>query len=182
MPTPLQPWLDADCPDPDEPLRRTRRSGDAGFTLIEVLVVMLIMVILMGLVIGKLSGSKRSTYAKSAIAAALTYGDAVDAYMADHGQRVPKPNTSAWPALRWGPVDQMLAGPAGGAKPYLRTIPEHVESGLVSFESPSPNAQAHIDYQARANGQYVLRVTVHGRPSATCVVTNAPAPNMKRCT
>lgn len=158
----------------------------------ELAIVALIIAILLAMSVSMFRGSKRQTQHKAAQAAATTYAEAIEAYMADNGQVAPVMGSAAWPAATreqriGGPVDSMLLQ-GGKPKPYLpRAAPEAVADGLVDLVAGSAAAsagtQAVIRYSS-SGGTYTLRVEMSaGSDKPPCVVTNAPAPpaGVSRC-
>lgn len=155
-----------------------RQRDERAFTLVELIVALLIIAILLGLAITQLRGSKQTTYFKTASAVALTYSDAIEAYMADNGQRVPRPGVAGeWPNVKQGPVDALRLAPGGGKRPYLRSVPEPVSSGLVrvfgSSGTGSPRATVTLQTPGgAASGTYRLVVSTTTAPILRCVVSN----------
>ncbi len=202
-----------------------RNRREAGFSLIEILVVMIIITIMMSIVVVTFSKSRKTAEYKSAIAAANQYRDALEAFRSDHGNEFPKigPTETEWPGnpaaptktdttpiktahkrfLR-GPRNELLEdnmSPADGKRPYMRRIPEPVQSGLIPFFTSNAlmtNATAaakvdamitrptaiivYVENQPKA-GQYAFQVmTLKGKGGAaefdeslSCIISNAPA-------
>jgi prepilin-type N-terminal cleavage/methylation domain-containing protein len=162
------------------------RTREQGFTLIEIGVVMLIIAIMIAMSVIHFRGAKRATQYKTAQAAATTYAEAIEAYMADNGQQAPVMGSAAWPTGSredriGGPVDSMLLE-GGKPKRYMpRAAPEAVSDGMVDLVaaggSPAGSAPAVIRYTS-AGGTYTLRVEMTEGADSTppCVVTNAPNP------
>jgi prepilin-type N-terminal cleavage/methylation domain-containing protein len=148
-----------------------------GFTLVEIIVVIIIMLVLMGLMVTKFQSSREATYRKAAIAVALSYKDAIDAYMADNGQKPPRIGQAEWPNTTRGPVDRMLRGPSGGFQAYMKSVPEQVSDGLVSFQGSPTTARADVSYRTSGPGQYTLTVTPKANPSRRCDIGNGPTTN-----
>lgn len=157
--------------------------------MLEVVVVMTIIAILLGAMVSTFRGSKRSAHFKLASAAAASYADGIEAYMADNGQVPPVLGGAEWPAatMKRGPVNLMLLQ-NGQPRPYLARSPEAVEDGIVGIgASPAGGAavRAFITYSV-SGAQYSLLVetTATGSdPVLRCVVTNAaqtPA-GVQRC-
>lgn len=158
--------------------------------MVEILVVLLIMGIIMAMIISTFRGTKKSTFSKTAQATAFSYQEAVDAYMADNGQRAPVVGSPAWPVADRGPVDPMFSN-----KPYMRQVPEHVSGGLVDFktdrEQVMRGAQAVIEYKIDPTNPalYTFKLWViqgeanSGEPQLECVVTNRGQlePSEKKC-
>lgn len=132
-------------------------------------------------------GSKTATYFKSGTAVAASYADAIEAYMADNGQRFPMPGSEAWPtnnerSFNQGPRDPMRTLSDGRTlRPYMRSIPEAVSGGSVQIiapgQTPKQSAQVAIDIMGNANSaEYKLRVrTLRGDEASrmVCVYTNS---------
>ncbi|MBC7644368.1 MAG: prepilin-type N-terminal cleavage/methylation domain-containing protein [Thermoleophilia bacterium] len=159
-----------------------------GFTLVELLVVLVIIAILMAVAVMSFTGAKKTSYHRNAIAAAESYRDAVDAYMADNGNVAPALGSAAWSAASAGPVDALVQN-----KPYIRTTPEAISDGNVSIGAPggraAPGTRAFIAYTS-SGSTYSFRVSAvavgTSTPLATgpaCVITNAamPAGGAKAC-
>ena len=163
-----------------------------GFTLVELSSVVFIIAILMVMSLTMFRSSKRATQHKTAQAAATTYAEAIEAYMADNGQQAPTIGSAAWPA---GSRDQRIAGPVdammlqnGAPKRYMpRAAPEAVSDGLVDLVAgsgaPTGSPAAVIRYSS-AGGRYTLQVEmVEAGSTPPCVVTNNPSPpaGVARC-
>lgn len=192
VPMPITPPLThaqtAPCSGADA-CARPRRS-ERGFSLIELIVVGLIIAILLGVIISTFRGSKKATYAKAGQVSAYAYQDAVEAYMADNGQRAPHiGDKTQWHVdADRGPIDPQFSN-----KTYMRTIPEQVRAGMVDLvvkgEKNNPSAQAIIEYTAEdgAPGLYSFHVWVaqgdDGVRHLQCVLTNRAQlqPGEKRC-
>lgn len=169
------------------------RSRERAFTMIELGIVMFIIAIMIAMSVIMFRGAKRTTQYKTAQAAATTYAEAIEAYMADNGQQAPTMGSAAWPAASreqriGGPVDSMLLQ-GGQPKRYMpRAAPEAVSDGLVDLVAgggaPAGGAPAVIRYTS-AGGTYTLRVEMSTPSSKTpvCVVTNAASPpaGVQRC-
>ncbi len=175
MPPPLTMPLPANAARPRRP--------EAGFTLIEMMVVLLIVVVLIALAVSSMRGAKRTGLFRASQAAAHSYAEAVESYMADNGQTPPVLGGPDWPAEPWtvrigGPRDPMLQN-----KRYLSSAaPEAVSDGRVDLISatgagstPIPEAQATITY-ARTPSNYTFTVRTlgeSGAPVLSCVITNS---------
>lgn len=157
----------------------TPAERERGFTLVELLIVMLIIGIILATLISTFRGSKKATYAKAGQVSAFNYQDAVEAYMADNGQRAPVMGEEReWPVIDAGPIDPQFTN-----KPYMRTVPEHVKGGMVDIvragEPWEPNAQTIIEYTAGdgAPGYYTFQIWVREGGAETkknlaCIITN----------
>jgi prepilin-type N-terminal cleavage/methylation domain-containing protein len=159
MPSPMpQPRSDI-----HRPVRATRAhacSPDAAFTLVEVLIAMVIMAILFSAALAMNKSTKTATEGQRGVSVARAYGDAIDAFARDHGNRAPIPGTSDWPAsnpptgqtvdtqppLARGPVD---VGEA--SRPYLDQVPDPVASGLVIVASPQVSGSAETGHDAKVS-------------------------------
>lgn len=150
-------------------------------------VVAVIIVLLLGVVIMSFRAPTRTATYMAAQAAASTYSQAIEAYMADHGQTPPQLSTAQWPTATraeriGGPRDAMPRTPDGQTKRYMPgTAPGAVEDGVVDLVgdggTPSATARAVITYRATA-GTYELRVQTVAEPGEQvlrCVITNAAA-------
>lgn len=172
---------------------RVPRASERAFTLVEMSVVVLIIAIMIAMSMMYFGGAKRTTQYKTAQAAATTYAEAIEAYMADNGQQAPVMGQAAWPTASRddriaGPVDAMMLQ-GSKAKRYMpRAAPEAVSDGLVDIvagsAAPSGAPAAVIRYTS-SGGTYTLRVELTSPVGETppCVVTNAPAPpaGVQRC-
>jgi prepilin-type N-terminal cleavage/methylation domain-containing protein len=157
--------------------RARSRRGEQGYTLIEMLVVILIIAIILAMLISTFRGTKKTTFSKTAQATAFAYQQAIDAYMADNGQRAPVVGQTEWPVQDRGPVDPMFS-----SKPYMKSTPEHVSGGMVDFKTPNQqidyNAEAVVNYIIDPSnpGLYTLEVWVlqgsDGSKQLDCIVTN----------
>jgi prepilin-type N-terminal cleavage/methylation domain-containing protein len=176
---------------PEVPARDER-----GLTIVEMLVVLLIIAILMAAMLYAFRGSKQTTYYKAAIAAAQSYSDGIEAFMADNGQTPPRLGTTDWPNANRakrvaGPVNSMLVDAATHQpKTYMRAGSlDAIQNGTVDFgtskASAPATARAYITYQVVGSD---YRLVVETLPSSggkilQCVVTNAASlpTGMKRC-
>jgi type II secretory pathway pseudopilin PulG len=149
-------------------------------------IVVAIMVIILSIATLKFTGAKRATNFRVAASAAISYADAVEAYMADNGQVPPAIGGPGWPAgsrddrIR-GPVNAMLVE-GGRPKPYMKGVPEPVGDGVVdmgtSRGSAAPDSRAYVTYTVTGNEYRFLVETIpvdSGDPVLRCVVSNAAA-------
>lgn len=135
----------------EHPARRralSRGRPDNGFTLVEMTVVIVIMAIMFAIVIPQYTGGKRVSRMRQATAATRAYGDAINAFILDHGNVTPRMgNADEWPKpLRDGPISVIGQGAAGKTtKPYLHGgPPENMTSGgpkqaRIVSDPASPN-------------------------------------------
>lgn len=154
---------------------------EAGFTLIELVVVMVIVAILMAIAVPSFRGGRKATDHKALVAAAQSYREAIEAFRLDHGGRVPF-QTADWSnTVGLGPVDDLTT------KPYMRAgVPDVVASGKVAIAGmgagQSSTSGLGIRYRAvaaagGARTGYELLVTdtnYDSGTSAMCVITNRP--------
>lgn len=177
----------------DREIRRVQPRGpESAFTLVEVMVVVLIIMIMAAIGLTSLRGSKHAAAFRAASAAAASYSDAVEAYMADNGQTPPAIGTTSWPAsprtrLLGGPVDVLLLDGSGSPRRYMpQSVPDAVDSGLVDFSPAGApvtgSPRARITY-AVSGATYVLEVETVDSPVLRCVITNGATlpPGRKRC-
>lgn len=168
-------------------IESSRSHREAGFSLIEIMVVLMVVLVLVGLALMSGRGAKKAATFRLAQAAATTYAEAIEAYMADNGQVPPAMTGVAWPATPrdvriGGPRDLMLKASDGSPKRYMpRAAPEAVSDGVVDLVpnggAPIPGARAVISYSV-VGSSYQLRVRTlpaPGEATMQCVVTNAPA-------
>lgn len=170
------------------PHARSRRRSEDGIGLIEIIVVVIIILLLGSIAMLTTRSTKAAARMKAATAAATSYGEAIESYMADNGQTPPALGTAAWPTAtptqrRAGPLDPLMAPP----KPYISHAPEAVSDGIVDIGAnrsiADPNTRIFITYTTTATG-YRLQVDQIGPdadPKASCVVTNiTPLPSGQR--
>lgn len=162
----------------------------------EILAVLAIICVLMAIAISSFTGTKRTGHYKVATAAAVTYADAIEAYMADNGQVPPTLGSAVWPSGSKkqriaGPLNLMLVDPSGKPRRYMKqAAPEAFTNGSVDFgankASAASTAQVYITYQV-VGAEYRLLVETLPRstdaPVLKCIVTNSaslPA-GIERC-
>lgn len=172
------------------PTRNVGRRVDAerGVSLVEVVIVLVIVAILMAAIVAGQSSSKRAGSVTAARAAGANYHDAIEAFMRDHGGRVPRWNVAEdWPASAvagsgvtggtggsWGPINF-----GARSKPYLDKIPEGVDSGRVVLVNngtvtADPAVRSRVVYQevggspSRRYRLLVQRSTAAGSWATTC--------------
>jgi general secretion pathway protein G len=134
---------------------KQRAHGQAGFTMIELLVVMVIAAILLALGVPTFIHAKKTSKQKIVIAAAANYRTAIEGFRLDHGNRVPElgsptdwPPKTTLPVARQfevGPIDQF-------GKPYMKTAgPEALRTGMAALGAPgvatTPDMTGRIVYE-----------------------------------
>jgi prepilin-type N-terminal cleavage/methylation domain-containing protein len=181
------------CENDTSPVPTGQRS-DAGFTLIEILVVMIIIAILMAVSVPTFLGAKKTARRKEATATALAYKQAVSQFMLDHSNRVPSFGVATdWPTAtpNGGPVSMLT----GTATPYMHPLPETVSDRKVDVSAgTAPSAAAGLEAvtyvsSAPAGGgavqtQYTLyawarkdRSSPWDASTHVCATGNAPTPS-----
>jgi prepilin-type N-terminal cleavage/methylation domain-containing protein len=151
-----------------------RVDAERGVSLVEVVVVLLIVAILAGSILAGRNSTKRAGAVTAARAAGASYHDAIEAFMRDHGGRVPiwgdnndwrdsALSGSGVPAGsgaggQWGPINVSAV-----SKPYLEKIPEGIASGRVVIvnsgtTTSSPGVRSRLVYQAIPPRRYRLSV------------------------
>lgn len=100
--------------------RRSAPTGESGFSLIEMMIVVAITAILLAALANHFLGAKKATYAAEAKAAGSAYAQAISQYQADHANRNPPTMTNT------GPLDLLQ-------KPYMRSAPDGVAGGRIVF-------------------------------------------------
>ncbi|MCW2928034.1 MAG: hypothetical protein JWM86_2002 [Thermoleophilia bacterium] len=131
-----------------------------GLTLVEVLVVMVIIAVLSGISVASIQSSRASGRLSATTTSGFAYANAIDEFARDHNGRYPAGvGTADWArAAERGPVSTQLGG---DAHPYLRSVPEPVQDGRVSFDAAGP---ARLQYRSVSGGRgYELIVTVQDR-------------------
>jgi prepilin-type N-terminal cleavage/methylation domain-containing protein len=145
------------------------RTGEDGFTLVEIIVALVIVAILMAIAVPLLTGSKRSAYSRDALAAAESYAQAIDQYVADHGGQLPampsgaQTGTGAWPSAAGatGPLDL-------SNQPYMRAgVPDGLKSGhgsltFVPTSTPAAGGGSKFGYR--------IVVTTNVQPPISCEI------------
>jgi len=148
---------------------RGRRS-EAGFTIIEILVVMIIMGALAAIVISSFRGTRSAVNSRTVIAVATTYATGIRAFQLDHGNRVPNPAVARdWPRGAAagnplhdrGPLDEL-------GRHYLRNgAPEPMQSGtsvLIDSASAIPAGggllDSYIRYERVSETAYTLEIVI----------------------
>ena len=148
-------------------------TREAGFTLVEIVVVLLIMGVLMAILAGAGRSSSHATATQAAVSVARSYGDAIEAFSDEHGGRAPLPGSEDWPARPAGsPTDlpEFAAGPrnvAAGDRPYLAKLPEPVSTGSLLFnagtasqEPPDHRGITRVSYRAGSGTGWRLDVEI----------------------
>ena len=132
------------------PGRRARRvRGAAGFTLVELLLVLVILGILAALVLPKFTGRTEQARVTAAITQISTFGTALDAFEVD---------TGSYPRGQDG-LQQLLVAPAditGWRGPYLKSdIPLDPWGHAYTYEYPGRiNANGYDIISAGPDGQF----------------------------
>lgn len=109
---------------------KARARGEAGFGLVELLVVMIILAILASLAISTFGGARSATRNKEAIAAATAYEAAIASWMSDHGNRKPtaaQVDSASGPLKGAGPLNLL-------GRPYTGGAPSGVAEGRVTVD------------------------------------------------
>lgn len=153
------------------PTRRVghRADDERAISLVEVVVVVLIIGILGAAIFAARNSSSRAGSVTAARTVGQSYHDAVQAFMRDHGGRVPTWNdTEDWPTSPplgsgvtggtgglWGPINIGARG-----RPYLDKIPESITDGRVAFGTAagSPGVRARVVYTALSARRYRISV------------------------
>ncbi|MCW2922445.1 MAG: hypothetical protein JWL76_2319 [Thermoleophilia bacterium] len=153
------------------PTRRVglRADPERAVSLVEVVIVVLIIGILGAAIFAARNSSSRAGSVTAARAAGQSYHDAIEAFMRDHGGRVPVLNDPEdWPTTP--PAGSGVTGGAGGlwgpinfgarGKPYLDKIPESINDGRVALgtAAASPGVRARLLYERIGARQYRLSV------------------------
>lgn len=174
------------------------RTSERAFTLGEIVVVMVIAAILMAVASNSLGGVRRGTTNKRAVSVVRAYDESVRAFQLDHDGRPPDPAVPAeWAAgskVVRGPLD-LMRSKAGALMPYMRTVPESVQSGeygVVAARSGgasigSAGAKGSITYTYyQSLGTYDIVASTPAAPAWACIVGNStrartPTGGMKAC-
>lgn len=143
-------------------------TSEAGFSLLEIIVVLCIIAVLLPIGLLSLRGARNNGNAMQTNTIAQHYADAVDRFAREHAGRYPKPQGSQeWASgtAGWkGPMSMVL----GERRYYLRSTPESIQSQAVLLGATS-TSKPSITYAASANGDsYELTVAVPDLPS--CVI------------
>ncbi len=163
------------------PTRVGTRRAESGVSLVEIVAVVLITAILLSLSWNAVRSSRATGRTLSALAAAHAYGNAIDLFARDHKGRYPAgPGTADWPTngpngVGGGPAADVL----GQRRYYLRSLPEAIENGSVTFNG---SGGARLSYRQVGGGDgYELMLTIEGRPP--CVVRGGDAgpPSANAC-
>jgi len=135
-------------------MQATTRRHPAGFTLIEIMLVVVIIGILMTVVVVKFSGRREEAALNAAKADIKNYGTALDLFELDNGfyptteQGLPalvaKPTASPEPTNWKGPYIQALRNDPWG-DPYVYKFPGDHGPGTYDLSSFGPNKIAGDD-------------------------------------
>jgi type II secretory pathway pseudopilin PulG len=156
-----------------------RRAAEAGFSLIQMLVVLIITAVLMALVASPIRGARRDGQRRSAIAAARTIAEAADRFRLDHGERPPVlGNSKDWPNAEAGPFNFLTQ------KSYMKTRPDVLGASWLGFGTTVTNpTQWSLVYRGKTQPPYGFRIDVvyhnsAATPSCTIAIDSAPASPM----
>lgn len=128
--------------------RAIPRVSEAGFTLVELMVVLVIVCILIGVSIPMFNGARQSSNIKAVVSSSAVYRAAIAQFRLDHANRVPILGSPDWPAAtdderRLGPRDML-------GRPYLRNgIPRGGDGTLFDIG---------LGDKAGSKGRYVYEV------------------------
>jgi general secretion pathway protein G len=129
------PFIDQGCPPLRQTRRRTRRDRRAGFTLVELLVVLVILSLVMGLVGPRVIGYLTSSREKAARLQIESFATALDLFYLDAGRY---PTTSEG----LGALVKRPAGLANWSGPYTSkdTIPADPWGNPYDYKTPGQKA------------------------------------------
>ncbi|MCW2920289.1 MAG: hypothetical protein JWL76_163 [Thermoleophilia bacterium] len=108
--------------------RTQARRTEAGFTMLEMMIVVIIMAILALALMKAFGGAKKGAYANEGKTVGSSYMQAISQYHADFANH--HPNAAAWSGS--SPAATAERGPLNlTAQPYMKNIPEGVSAGRV---------------------------------------------------
>ena len=153
---------------PTVPPTTPEPSSEAGFSLLEIIIVLCIIAVLLPIGLLSLRGARNNGNSLQTNAIAQHYADSIDRFAREHSGRYPKPVGSE----EWAGGAQASKGPMalvlGTRRYYLRSTPESVQSGSVVVGATS-STKPSITYAASGNGDsYELTVAIPG--VTPCVV------------
>lgn len=130
---------------PQHPRRATTPStrAESGFGVLELLVVMVIMCVLAAILLLTFNGAKGSAREREGIAAASSYSQAISAYMADHGNKLPSDQADL---TERGPMNLL-------DKPYMKGPASGVTEGRVGVSMDGSNCDATAAAPSGVGGQ-----------------------------
>jgi prepilin-type N-terminal cleavage/methylation domain-containing protein len=148
------------------------RARERALTLVEVTIVLVIVAILLAALLWATRSTRSASGRASVVAAARTYGDAIDDFRKDHGGRPPAlGNARDWPDSAAGPRSAYTGdGYLGGA------VPEAVAGRIATVAAAAPTATRWtIRYATSARG---WRITVEDsqRSTPTCTIAGGTPP------
>lgn len=159
----------------------THARAEAGFSLLEIIVVLVIIGIMLAVGFASMRGSHARANSAKAKSVAIQLGEAIQQFQRDHGGRPPgQPGTVDW-GNRWvSPVDR-----GNGNKPYVSgTSVDALATNAVSLETtagaagPGASAIARIRYYENpAANLYALVVYINrdGTRRPVCWVSGGDA-------
>lgn len=155
-----------------------RRRPEAGFTVIELVIVVVIAAVLLSIMGAAFDSARTASQRRSAIAAARTMGDAIEDFRKDHAGRPPL-LAGATAGEDWsqkpanGPRNRYLD------EPYLESAPGALADGLAVMTTGGGGgggARWRLRYRQDADPAGWSIVVIDGRGTATrCAITGGAA-------
>ncbi|MCW2955637.1 MAG: hypothetical protein JWO69_506 [Thermoleophilia bacterium] len=146
--------------------------------MIEILAVMAVVGILLAIGANMLQGARSAGRLTQAMSAADAYATAADQFARDHGGRYPgAPGSADWPAgadAAKGPRSTVLG--TARAQYYLRSVPEVVQGGTVTFGTGTTS----VTYRVEGRG-YAIVLKVPGRDDCAVRGGGANGTTPKTC-